>query len=85
MIPKSGDILVVKIPFATAAGVEYEYGDRLELIEPTGQSPFGHNSAISNWVVKCKHFSPPAPQSVWASIWGLLEYRFLEILPREDD
>ena len=54
---KPGDIYRVIRPFITKAGRAYEVWDKLELIEPTGRTPF-RIAAIRgiNWVVKCKHF-----------------------------
>lgn len=73
---KSGDRLEVVRPFITLANVIYGKGDILELIEPTGQDPFGHGNYFNNphnWVVKCKAFSPPSPCSVWGGIYQLVE------------
>ncbi len=62
------------------SGVAYGAGDILELIEPTGQMPFGHRSRICNWAVKCKAFRPPMPQSIWSGIWLMVEDGYLEVL-----
>ncbi len=72
-LPKPGSILLVVQPFHTLAGVSYEKGDRLELIEPTGQAPFGFESNLGNWIVKCRYFTPPDPHSIWSGIWLMLE------------
>jgi len=72
-IPKSGDVLVVKRAFHTLAGVQYDVGDKLILMEPTMQAPWGITSRLCNWLVKCKHWQPPQPQAVWSNIWVCLE------------
>ena len=70
---KSGDKLIVVIPFRTFAKKDYEDGMILELIEPTGRAPFKAQSRICNWVVKCPFFCPPDDQAVWSGIWMLVE------------
>ena len=87
MIPKPGDIYEFIVPVEAGSGKEYEMGDRLELIKPTGLKPHDRESKICNWVVKCKYFSPPAPESVWASIWNMIEFEYIrkveqQIMPR---
>jgi hypothetical protein len=76
-IPQSGDVYEVIRAFSTLAGVSYDLGDHMELIEPTGQSPYGHQSKICNWVVKCKYWTPPQPQTVWSMIWYLIDQGFI--------
>lgn len=78
MIPKPGDKYKVICEFWAASGKHYDYGDVLELVEPTGQAPFNFQSAICNWIVKCPHFTPPAKECVWSSIWMLIEHRMIE-------
>lgn len=71
--PKSSKIYEIMVSFSTLAGVSYEIGDMLILIEPTTEAPFGRGSNLCNWVVKCKHFSPPDPHSIWSNIWMAIE------------
>lgn len=56
-----------------ARELSYQEGDILELVEPTGQAPFGYQSHLCNWTVKCKHFSPPQKESVWSAIWSMVD------------
>lgn len=72
-IPKPGDVLVFRRDTLTAGGNWYEKGDEMTLIEPTADAPFGYESALCNWRVRCKFHEPPAPESVWSSIWMGLE------------
>lgn len=72
-VPEAGKVFEVVRPFSTVAGVSYQVGDRLELIEPTGQNPFGWETHLPAWVVKCKHFSPPDNRSIWTAIWFMAE------------
>lgn len=72
-VPASGKTFEVVTPFYTAAGKSYEIGDILELIEPTGQNPYGWTTHLPAWVVKCKYFSPPDQKSIWTSIWFMAE------------
>jgi hypothetical protein len=66
---KQGECYEVVQPFRTPANKNYRKGDVLMLIEPTGQSPFGWRAEKgTNWIVKCKHFQPPSPESVWSCI-----------------
>lgn len=78
MRPIPGSIYEVARPFTTQAGKSYEIGMRLELCDETDQKPFGHESRISNWIVKCPYFSPPAPEAIWSSIWILIEKGYLK-------
>lgn len=78
MRPVPGSIYEVARPFEMLSGKRYEVGMQLELYEETADAPFGHASRISNWVVKCPYFSPPDPQSVWSSIWALIENGYLK-------
>lgn len=82
MRPIPGDIYEFTVETRTAAGKVYNVGDRLELFEETGQAPFGYLSRISNWYVKCKYFMPPQPESVWSSIWNMIEF---DLIRRVDD
>lgn len=81
-IPEPGKIYEVVKPFRTMAGVDYKVGDHLELIEPTGRNPFGFQSKLCNWVVKCKHFSPPDDQTVWSGIYIMIENGTIRALDR---
>lgn len=78
MRPIPGSVYEVVRPFTMRSGKTYEIGMQLELCEETDQAPFGYESRISNWVVKCPFFSPPAPQSIWSSIWVLIEQGYLK-------
>ena len=78
MRPVPGSIYEVAIPFTTMAGKSYEVGMQLELFEETDAHSFGHRSRISNWIVKCPYFSPPAPESIWSSIWIMIEKGYLK-------
>lgn len=77
-VPEAGKVFVIKRPFRTVAGVSYERGDTLELIEPTGQDPFGYGRGMPAWVVKCKHFSPPDKRSIWTGIWLMADEGIIE-------
>lgn len=72
-VPEAGKIFEVVRPFNTIAGVSYQAGDTLELIEPTGQNPFGVKTYLPAWVVKCKFYSPPDKRTIWTSIWYMAE------------
>jgi len=75
---KSGDKLQFTLRVKMPSGIVYEEGDIIELIEPTGQAPFGYQSCLCNWIVKCKAFSPPQPQSIWSCIWLCVDYGYLK-------
>lgn len=77
LIPKAGDVLVWTCSVSTAAGVTYDEGDTITLIEPTDEAPFNSRSRVSNWRVRCKHFEPPAPQSIWSNIWDAIQSGYL--------
>ncbi len=82
---KSGDIYKVIKPFSTLAAVEYEIGDTLKLIEPTGQTPFKLIAdGDVNWFVKCKHFSPPIAESVWSCIQHSINIGLIEKIANGD-
>lgn len=78
MRPVPGSIYAVAKEFTMLSGKTYEIGMRLELYDETNEAPFGHKSRISNWSVRCPYFSPPDPQSVWSSIWALIENGYLK-------
>lgn len=63
ILPQSGDVLIVRVPFRTLGGISYYPGDTLELIKRTDEAPFYYRSSLGNWLVKCK-----AKTSVWSSI-----------------
>lgn len=76
---RPGDVYKVVKPFMTKAGRLYGVGDTLELIEPTGQKPFGIRALDGiNWVVKCRYFSPPADESVWSCVQLMINAGMLE-------
>lgn len=78
MRPVPGSVYEVVRPFATRAGKSYEPGMQLELYEETADKPFGFESRISNWIVRCPFFAPPDPQSIWSSIWVLIEEGYIK-------
>ena len=78
MRPVAGSVYEVARSFTTRSGKTYEAGMQLELFEETVQAPFGYESRISNWIVKCPFFSPPDPESIWSSIWMLIEQGYLK-------
>ena len=67
-----GDIYEFTREYATLAGVSYDAGDQLEIVDRTTQAP--HRRASSqNFVVKCKHFT-----SVWSNIpWAISEGKLI--------
>ncbi len=73
MRPIPGARYVVAQAFAAMSGKIYEVGMVFELVEETTENPFGFQSKISNWFVKCPYFTPPEPESVWSSIWIMIE------------
>jgi hypothetical protein len=75
--PVPGSVYEVARPFTVLSGKSYEVGMQLELYEETNEKPFGLESRISNWIVKCPFFSPPAPEAIWSSIWMLIEQGYL--------
>ena len=78
MRPVPGSVYEVVRPFTMRSGKSYEPGMHLELYEETADKPFGYESRISNWIVKCPFFGPPAPEAVWSSIWMLIEQGYLK-------
>ena len=73
---------MVKRKFLSAARKYYEPGDKITLLEPTGQDPFNTGDPYGHWIVKCPHFSPPDPQSIWSDALGLafgVRHGFLEV------
>lgn len=83
-IPQPGDIYRFTIPTDTLAGVSYDIGDRLELIEQTEQDPYGRKGKLCNWIVKCKHFTPPAEETTWSMIWYLIEHELIAYVEPND-
>jgi len=67
-----GDIYEFTREYSTLAGVIYNVGDQVEILDRTTQAP--HRRASSqNFVVKCKHFT-----SVWSNIpWAVAEGRLI--------
>lgn len=78
MRPVPGSVYEVVRLFYTRSGLFYMPGMHLELLEETSEKPFGAESRISNWIVKCPFFAPPAPESIWSSIWMLIEEGYLK-------
>ena len=78
MRPVPGSVNEVVRQFTAQSGKTYEAGMHLELYEETTEKPFGFESRISNWIVKCPFFAPPAPESIWSSIWFLIEQGHLK-------
>jgi hypothetical protein len=55
----------------TLAGVDYEAGDHLEILDQTAKAPHYRTSSQGNLVVRCKHFT-----SVWTNIpWMVADGR----------
>lgn len=73
-VPGVGSVLVFKVAASTLGDFTYERGDKLTLLSPTEDAPFGHSSGICNWNVRCKHME----SSVWSSIWWLLDNSMLK-------
>jgi len=63
ILPQAGDVLMAEKLFRTKAGLVYQVGTRLRLIERTQDAPFGMLSSLGNWVVEC-----PFQVSVWTNI-----------------
>ena len=80
MRPIPGSVYRVAKPFLSAGTWKsYDPGMLLELFEETQDpAPLGEKSKICNWIVKCPFFSPPQPESIWATIWILVESGYLE-------
>lgn len=78
MRPVPGSVYEVVRQFTVQSGKTYEPGMHLELYEETTEKPFGFESRISNWIVKCPFFAPPAPEAIWSSIWLLIEQGYLK-------
>lgn len=74
-VPQPGDIYAFTRPTITRAGKTYEAGDTLVLLEQTDEDPWGNRSHICSWRVKCRHFEPPAVESIWPTIWTMIEER----------
>ena len=72
VIAKSGEIYVATIHFGTHANKLYVPGDEFLLLDRTTYAPFGYSGVISNWVIKCKYFAPPARECVWSGIDGMI-------------
>ncbi len=45
----------------------------MELVDITDEAPWGVKSNLTNWIVKCPHFT-----SVWSGIHAMLDCRELE-------
>ena len=58
MRPVPGSVYEVVRQFTVQSGKTYEPGMHLELYEETTEKPFGFESRISNWIVKCPFFAP---------------------------
>lgn len=76
-MPKSGDVLILTRSMITFAKRHYSPGDKFELVELTAAAPFDFQSGLGNWLVKCKHFEPPAKEACWSSIWHMIDNRTL--------
>jgi hypothetical protein len=72
-LPQPGDVYVFTCPAITLAGVSYNIGDKLEIIERTTEAPHFRRSSLGNIVVRCKHFI-----SVWTNIeWMIVMGRII--------
>jgi hypothetical protein len=58
-----GQVLRVMKPVVTLGNFCYYQGDILELVERTQEAPYGYQSSLGNWVVRCPH-----QVSVWSNI-----------------
>jgi len=71
-----GDVFEFILSVRGGSGTVYLPGDTLALLERTGLDPFKQGAEMkneSNWLVKCKRYSPPAPEAVWATIESMFE------------
>lgn len=84
-IPQPGDVYVIRQHLNAMSGASYKAGDKLTLIRTTDDAPFEYHSRISNWVVKCDNFDDPDKESVWSSIWDLIENGLITLEGQDDD
>jgi len=71
-----GDVFEFILSVRGGSGTIYLPGETLTLLERTGQDPFKQGAEMKNefnWLVKCKRYSPPAPEAVWATIESMFE------------
>jgi hypothetical protein len=59
-LPEPGDVYETTISFTTLAQVDYNIGDRFEVLERTSMTRHGRHSSIGNLLIKCRHRT-----SVW--------------------
>lgn len=73
---EAGDVFEFVVSVRGGSGTIYAPGDTLTLLEATGLDPFGQGESLKtehNWLVKCKRYSPPKKEAVWASIEHMFE------------
>jgi hypothetical protein len=73
---EAGDVLEFILSVRCGSGKVYYPGETLTLLEKTGLDPFGQGASLKtehNWLVKCRYFSPPDQESVWATIYQMFE------------
>jgi hypothetical protein len=80
-----GDQLKCLFNMHTLAGVNYDVGDILELLEPTELTPHDAFMPPHNWLVKCKHWEPPQPESVWSNIYWMVVRGVLRVVSLTTD
>ena len=83
-----GDVFEFILSVRGGSGVVYLPGDTLTLIEATGLDPFRQGAELNtehNWMVKCKRFSPPEDESIWATIEHMFERGLIKKISPDDD
>jgi hypothetical protein len=69
-----GDIYTYTRTVYTIGGKSYNSGDKLKILGPTDEAPYGLRSKRGNFNVQCKHY---LNGSVWSSIWYAIEMGWL--------
>lgn len=69
-----GDIYIYTQTVYTVGGKSYNRGDKLKILGPTDEAPYGFRSNRGNFNVSCKHY---LSGSVWSSIWDGIEQGWL--------
>ena len=73
---EAGDVFEFMMSVRCGSGKVYLPGETLTLLEKTGLDPFEQGAQLKtehNWLVKCKYYSPPDQESVWATIEHMFE------------
>lgn len=76
-LPVAGDVYVFNVPVLSFAGVLYEPGDQLKIIERTTEQPHGRLNTLGNLRVRCK-----ALTSVWTNIELMLDDGVIRLVER---